>query len=108
MIVAAKICGVNLHQANQTPKLIMTHGFQLSLLTECCVKKYSLTRKRPRPQNKRYHCHLYLRIIRILLIHNGTKKGTNHPIIINLPLVFILLIIFIIFSEIYIICDGSI
>ena len=45
-------------------------------------------------------------IFKLLIIYNGIKKGTNFPIIINLPLVFIRRIIFIIFAEIYLLCDG--
>ena len=46
-------------------------------------------------------------VVKIHLICSGIEQGTNIPIIINLPLVFILLVIFIVFSEIYILCDIS-
>ena len=37
MIAAAKVCEVDLRQANQTPKIIMTHGIHFDLFTECFV-----------------------------------------------------------------------
>ena len=37
MIEAAKFCGVNICQSNQTSKLIMTHGLHLSLFIYCFV-----------------------------------------------------------------------
>ena len=41
-----------------------------------------------------------------MILSAGTKKGTNILIRINPPLVFILLIIFIVFEEIYLLRDG--
>ena len=42
MTTAAKLCGVNLCQAIQTLKLIMTHGIQLNLFTLCFVNNVSI------------------------------------------------------------------
>ena len=44
-------------------------------------------------------------IVKILLVCNGIEKGTNFPIRINLPLLFICSIIFVIVVEIDIIPD---
>ena len=40
MIAAAKICGVNLCQTNQMPKLIMTHGIHLTLSSLLFIYRY--------------------------------------------------------------------
>ena len=55
------------------------------------------------------HGHRFISVvIKLLLICNGIKKGTNYPIKINLPLVFILLIVFIVVLEFYLPHDGFI
>ena len=55
MIAAAKICGVNIFQENQTPKLITTHGLHLALFTDffvnnlCIDKDEAVAPKEKRP-----------------------------------------------------------